>query len=156
MSYPKPTAPMNSAQGVVNAGAWHNYLLETLLWSIGDPTMPTTSPVQGKKIADAMLASEVINSTEHAYLYQYFDAYAVYYNESTKSWTRGFTHLPGEFANSINAIHDSAAISPNATGDIFKAISNIHVDPLSIGTMAGYGPHRTQWQFQLQVLLLQI
>ncbi|MBL7987794.1 MAG: hypothetical protein JNJ94_07020 [Chlorobi bacterium] len=124
MSYPKPSGSLFSQQGLDQAGAWHNYFLDSQLNAAINSGEKLRSPNQFRRFADSFLTQGLINSTEKSYLYQYASVFDNYYNSSTDHWERGTTNL-SVFAAQIKTIHDSAAIDSNVVNSVFKVISNV-------------------------------
>src|SRR5262245_42172752 len=125
MNYPKPISSINSAQGVTDAGAWHNYLLDNSIAEVIASGKSAANPIQARRFADGMLTNGAINSVEHSYVFRYVDLYESYYAENTNTWQRGHTYLPATLWDDIKNIHDTAAADPNVIGDIFRSVSNI-------------------------------
>lgn len=124
MNFPKPTGNAFSPEGASKAAEWHNWGLDDYYIRANAGGNIKWSPLELNRVAGEMHSQGIINGVEHAYIVQYVDRIGQHYNNVTNHWDRGALYVAG-LVNDITGIHKAAASDPNASGEVFRTISNI-------------------------------
>lgn len=144
MTFPKPTGSAFSSEGANKAAEWHNWALNDYFERANAGGNVRWAPRELNRLIGDMYQQNLVNDTERGYLEQYADRLGRHYNSTTQHWDRGTSYI-ASLVSDIASIHASTASDPNASGDVFKAVSNIAYGSAIYwqdGGASGYDPDK--------------
>ncbi len=124
MDFPKPPGLITGPEAIDRAGEWHNYFVDWIFQDADATGHRRGSPEYMNAMIGTLATQNLINSTERSYLEQYCARLGDHYDNATFRWERGDAYI-GHLLDDIRTIHDTASGNVDATGVVFRTISNI-------------------------------